>query len=743
MENKQKTVYTSLAVVAGLTILALVFSWVAAESSTSDPALRVVTPLIDYITRTFASFDGYGHRGFLVLAGCSVTVLLLSGVALRDRGARLLFCAMSVAIVAQLFLVDRELCGMIGYKLGLIARPEGLHLNRTGQVIGISVGVFLYAISLSLLLVAIRRDRWQIYDFAKIDYKRFGIAEIVALLSIFVVGLVLRTYALNVITNVFEGEMGAYSAGATSIQGMVFANRGTNGPWSPLGFLYYLPIYVTTKLYGTTLVALRLSSVVVGMLTIPLVYMLAARLSGRTGGVIAAGLFTLNCLHLGWHRSDIYPHGATTWPTLLMCLFLIKAHDTRKLSWALAVAIMMGLSWHQYPSGQSAVALPIVAIGISFLVGGFRLPLSGLQTVVICGGVGLWVLGLPFSYWLADDTWRFLNPFTLTGPRAAWGSEGPQQSALALFFMVATKALVQFGDVLQGIFFKQPYIFHQEWMPHTDAIVCRTVAWLQVPFLVLGFLMVVHSVRRFESAVLLGWLVAAVQPGILSEHAYAKRLSTFYPALDIIAAMGLVALIYRAVTVQRSRWRGAVIATSITATFLVYTAFMTWVWFSGRYWRPGLPTEIAVTDRIKRSITPGTIATGYLKGYDLGKYMYLTVDHLAAPENRPNLWIPLPAPLTPEVVADPTALHKRFSETWPYMWTKLRDQVEETSSYTDWKKILFIFQVGTDYVEETLQSIELAKSHCSNPEITQLERQANAVYTIVLVECKVEDLVRR
>lgn len=717
------------------------FYQVVLESDTSAPALQRLSPYIEYVSLKVKEWSAYGNAGFLGLVGVAATTLLVIGASLRERSSRLLWYSAALAVVAQFFLVDRDLCSAIGQALGLIPSNVFLHANRDDWQIAVPLGALFYALAIAVFIAATKKTESTTYDFGKSDCAGFRLGDLVALTGVFVIGLIFRSYALNVIADHFEGELSPYSAGATSIKGMLMANRGANGPWSPLGILYYIPIYITTKAFGTTLIALRLSSTLVGVFTIPFVYLLAARLSGRLGAILASALFALNCLHIGWSRTDIHPHGVTAWPTLLMCWFLLKAYDTRKLGWACGVALMMGLSWHQYPSGQSAVSIPVIALGLYWLVNRFSLPVSKGQTALIASGILLWIVGLPFSYWLADGRWTVLNPFTLTGPRTLWGSEGPPQSHLETAILVISTALKQFGDVLQGIFYRQPYMFHQEWIPYADAVFGRTVAWLQVPFLVLGFLLIVRSLRRFESAVLIGWLIAAILPGILSEHAYPKRLSTLFPALDIIAAMGMAALLRTLALQSGLRWRQALATTSIIVSLVAYCAFMSYAWFSGRYWRYGVPAEAAFAARLSQSITPGTIVIGDLnRSYEAGKYLYLTLDHLVAPENRPNLWLPATTPMLPTLIADPIAAPQHIASTMPYTWTKLRDQVDETTGNKNWTKVLFVLQSGPEDRAENFTNVELATNRCTNPTISRLERERSALNTLILIECQVSDL---
>jgi len=741
MRATKARVYALITVIIISIITAATFAVVNRESLVSTPALQIAsTPIVAAIDIA-KNYNVYGGRGFLGLALVAALALGILGFSFKDRPTRMLFLAALCAVSGQLFFVNRDLCSLLGQYLGFIPPNVFISANHDEARLAIPLGVVFYILGLIFFIRATKRERFQLYDFASVDCKRYALWDMLALILVFIVGLVFRTYALNVIADGFEGELSPYSAGASSLQGLLHANRGTNGPWSPLGILYYLPIYLTTKAFGTTIVALRMSSALVGVLTIPLVYLLAARICGRAGGVIAAALFALDCLHIGWSRTDIHPHGVTTWPTLLMCWFLIRAYDTRKIGWACGVALMMGLCWHQYPSGQSAVAAPIIAIALYLVTNRGSLPLSKWQTVVVTSGIFVWVLGLPFSYWLADGQWRFSNPFTLTGPRALWGHEGVLLSKWQTVVLVISTALKQFGDVIQGIFYKQPYLFHQEWIPYADSVNGRTVAWLEVPFFVLGLLLIVRSLKRFESAVILGWMLAAILPGILSEHAYPKRLSTLFPAIDIVAALGVATLLHYGVSQSQSWWRRSIASIALACTFIAYATFTSWSWFSGRYWRIGLPAELAFAERLKEAITPGTVVIGDLnRSYEAGKYLYLTLDHLADPQIRPNLWLPANTPLLPSLIANPLLAPQHVDSTMPYIWTKLRDQLAETKSYSQWQKVLFVIQEGPEDTKENIRNVELASKRCANPKISRIQRERSALNSLVLIECPANEL---
>jgi hypothetical protein len=698
-------------------------------------SLALLVPSVNFLSGWGAPFLSQGHITFSYSCAALGTLLFLLMLTLPLGSRWLVMLGLVCALTGQLLFVDRHF-----WQFEFL--PTAL-LNRVD--LAIPLGASLYGVAVLFWFVALRREAYgEIYEQGKSQSQSFSSIDVGIFSLCFLAAVVLRVYAINYIVNSFDGELSPYSAGATSLRGMWYANRGYHGPWAPLGMLYYPPIYLTTSLFGTNLVSLRLSSAIVGLLTIPFVYMLAARLGGKTAGHIAAALFTLNTLHIGWSRTDVHPHGVTTWPTLLMCYFLLKAYDTRKIVWAIGVAIMMGLSWHQYPSGQSAVGIPLVAAAIFFLVNRFTFPLSWKHLTILCGGLALWFLGLPFERYMVNRQFVFSNPFNLTGPRALWGGGEAPQSSLQLALFTAQQALLHLRDVFQGLFYKVPYLFHQEWLPYSWDITSRTVGWIEMPLVALGGLLLLVAIKRFESAVLLGWLVVALLPGILSAQAYPKRLSTLYPALDIIAALGFTALLYTVSNGSR-RWRRYPLQITALVTLACAFCFQIHIWFSGKFWRYGEPFEVRLANESSSLITPHTLAVVFVGGgYEVGKFTYLWLDHIASPANRPNLVYFASHSEIETLTQTPLKASQRLYRNWAYIWTKMRDQLDETLQNKDWKRVVFFIGDFRDEKNPAEPIVQQAMSACRNPTKREFIPEPSSVagnpLDIIAVSCQIEDL---
>jgi hypothetical protein len=277
-------------------------------------------------------------------------------------------------------------------------------------------------------------------------------------------------------------------------------------------------------------------------------------------------------------------------------------------------------------------------------------------------------------------------------------------------------------------------------VPYAYGFNARTVPWMEAPFVALGFVLLFKYRRRFEVAVILAWIIAGIMPGILSEHAYPKRLSTVFPALDIIAAISLATLLSSLAPIRR-RLAHSFAALMIVATLLGYTAFLSNVWFGGRFWKYGEPQEIQMARKFSESITPGTIVVADLnRSYGGGKYLYLMLDYLNTPSNRPNVLALATHPAMKSLIAEPLMAPKYALETLPYIWTKMREQRQEIATYNEWRKVVFVVQLENNAAPETSEWYSSIMARCESPKTSTIEASGTAYIALFLVECDLSQL---
>jgi len=612
---------------------ALGFYVASADDVVQQPSLVALKPVVDLLVQYGEAFTLQGPQNLPLFLYGILGVVIATGFRIRKPRWNAFTLGLLLAFVGQWVMINVSLIFDLKFRL-LPNAPDDVAGN-----LAMAIGGGLYLLSILAFFCAFRREdpMSALVERSKQD-GAFSLRDAVVLFGIAALALFFRLYAINVIPDKFEGELACFSAGATSFDGLFLANKGVAGAWAPLGILYYLPIYITTKLFGSTLVALRMSSTLVGIFTIPFMFLLGRRIGGKQMGFLAAMLLALDTLHIGWGRTDIHPHGVTTWPSLLLCWLLLQAFDSRKMIDALWVALAMGLTWHQYPSGQGAVAIPIFAVGIYWLCNRFSFPLRWTQLPLLVVGMAIWFVGLPLSYYYPEKEIVLKNPFNLTGPRAVWGGAEGAQSSFDVALLVVQKAYEHFWDVIQGLFYKVPYLFHQDIVPTIPNFNIRSISWVVMPLAVAGFFIIIRSIKRFECAVLLAWMLAAILPGIMSESAYPKRLSSFFPALEMLAALALTRY---SLFVQSTRqlWRRGLLGLAVTVTFACYIVWASNAWFAGRgEFKYGEPYEVYAAEEMAKEIKPKTtIIADLVLGYHIGKMTYLLIDPLTNPENRPNL----------------------------------------------------------------------------------------------------------
>jgi hypothetical protein len=670
-----------------------------------EPAVNVLS----YVGELFTTSAQSSIPVVIVLISC---VLTLGGIGRPTEPRAQFFLGLIIAIVSE-------------YSL-LIAKS-------------IMLGTIGYAAAIACWALALSKRSSTEPSIENLQAKKpFSKRDAALLIGIVLLALFFRIYAVNRILNTFEGELAPYAASATSLTGIFVANRGVQW-WAPLGLLYYLPIYLTTTLYGTTLTTLRLSSAMVGVATIPLVYIFARRVGGNATGLLASLFVALDYAHIGWGRTDVHPHGVTTWPALLICISFLRAFEFKRHRDFAILALCMALSVHQYPSGQSAVAIPLIAAFLVWLSHRSLLPTRGRQIGWIVLGILLWVLGPTLSYLYPEGSLMLYNPLTLPGKRTLWNGLSQAPNLFQGLLSIAYTALIHVGDILSALFFKAKYIHHQDYLADVDGIAPHIFPWLLAPFAVTGIAIAVRFIRRPEMAVALAWIIAATLPAIFAKEPYPKRMSTLLPALYVVTSLAVIFVMSLFHSAQ-SKWRKTLASATLSIGVCCMIAFDTKAWFKSWRLSYGAPPDIKAVESLKHFITPNSVVISELTGgYYFGKITYLLLDHLSSPGSRPNIWLTLNRGEMAGYIEDPLrALH--FDHTWPYLTTKLRDTLDEASDNNRWSQIVFVLQERPTKEGANQQDIDAAMNRCFHPRISRIEAQGSFWLPLVIVQCEITDL---
>jgi len=523
-----------------------------------------------------------------------------------------------------------------------------------------------------------------------------------SLLAIGAIAVFFRYYALNRMLYYFEGELSPFMAGATNLEGMLLANIGWQGPWAPMGLLYYLPIWAMSGVAGSTVLAVRLGSAVIAMLTIVVVYLVVRNVIGKTVGLWSAALLAIDTLQVGWSRSDMHPHASTAWPGILLYGATTRALGTGATGWYIAVMLLMGLSWHQYPSGQFVVIVPVIAFTVHAVQNRGFLRTSWRRGLYIVAGALFWVLGYPLASFVAVGTPSSpIEYASRLGPRLLGGSDFAVYAEIQIEELIGT-VLHNGWDLVLGLFVEAPWVFHQTVIPDVEGLTRRALPWFVVACAVVGLTICVLRFREKWSAPLLALVAAGILPAILSDAAWLKRASLLYVVLIIIAALPL-AIVTDGFSRLLSRRARCVAGGLLVVAFLLWSSIWGHVWFSGRYFDYGVAAETTIVEALDDHLEPDTLLIVSIWGdYIDGELVFLLHDALA---ERQPIALSITDPREDgwrTLLAYPReALLNINPKLWYWAWLGLGDEIPGIVKHRDWSRVVYLIEdrpgVGSDF----------------------------------------------
>jgi hypothetical protein len=629
-------------------------------------ALSAVGGLL--IERPWLLLDLVG-TGLIVALAVTVSVMWRR----RDTGAARVTTSAALALAGQLLLLHRSAAW----------------------------GTTLCVLALVFALTRQRRERTEPWSSQLVSG-----AEAAALLVVIVVAVGFRFFTLNRVVHYFEGELSPYLVGAADLQGMLLANTAIHGPWAPLGLLFYLPIHLAVSYAGTTVLAVRLASAAIGVATIVAAFLLARTVAGRSAGLTASLLLALDPLQIGWSRSDVHPHGVTAWPALLLAWATLRAIETRATGWFVALTVLMGLSWHQYPSGQPAMLIPPLVLLIHAATHRGFARSVGWRWVLVALGLGAWSVGYSVVHWLGTGRLAGLGHyFHLLGPRVA--AEDPAVTPSLLRHAVDTGA-----DLVKGIYVEIPHLFHQTFIPEIDpSLPLRALPWLVAAFTVVGAAILLARLPSPRAVVMVVSVLCAVIPAALSDIAYVKRAAVLYPLLAIVAAVGIAALLAAVGASLGPRAMRTAVAL-LLACGLGWTAISSHLWFSGHRYPWGTPPEVVIADAVGRQLRPTTVViTNFWDDYMPGKFTYLLLDDLRREELQPLVWYVTTSTSDdwPTLIAYPHgAVNAVFARPWYLLWSGLDESLRRIQVEREWRRVVYLIQED----EQTGDELERIRALC-------------------------------
>jgi 4-amino-4-deoxy-L-arabinose transferase-like glycosyltransferase len=215
--------------------------------------------------------------------------------------------------------------------------------------------------------------------------------------------------------------------------------------------LYYALAWVWTQATGTGEFGLRSLSAVVGVATVPVVYLTALELRGRRAGLIAAALVAVNPMLL-WYSQEARAYSLFTLlcaASLLYCVRVLRRGRRRdSIAWGIASAL--ALATHYF------AVFPILAEAIwvlrrrgrdalvgLWIIGGSGLLLAPLAIHQMSSGHAEWITNFPLGHRLWETAATFVTGETsdiIARPERPALAIVPIVLALAALALLAARA---------------------------------------------------------------------------------------------------------------------------------------------------------------------------------------------------------------------------------------------------------------------------------------------------------------
>jgi hypothetical protein len=665
--------------VAFAAYLGLALAWAVIASRRADSehrlCLDVLTPGIQRIVGLGARLEqkiilhvGYAGRTLALF------VVLLAAAGLARRGAKglkpaLLLVALAGAGSAQCLLLQSQ----------------------------ISQGIRLYIAALLVAAIAetlpARFGSFAGEETARAVDERTtvtpSVAELAVLVLITSAAMAYRFYALNQLPSSFDGEAAYFMASASSLAGVALVNAGVaNGPWSPFGWLYYIPVYLVTELFGSHLLSIRFVSAITGVVSIPLLWAFLRRVAGAVEALLGSTLLCFALTDMFWSRTDVFPYHAPGLVAIAIAWSTYEAIVTERLRYFVLTALLMAASYHQFPSGQTLFLIPLVGIGVHALIDLAYLRRCWKKVLVLLVGTVLWYEGQSLNLFLATGHFRQANPFAFNPGKTLWSLSTESTGLLARVGFFAGKVGLNAANVVRSqfveiVFGPQP---HHEAIPTLAGLRIREVSAVDAVLLALGGVLLLLRPKRPASQVLLAWIVAALLPGLLSTSASAHRTAAVFPAFLAVAALG-GGDIMRALGVLLGR-TGTVVAAAGGAALFAGLGLVATTLYLGNS-SASTPLTVVLSETIRPYLTGGTLA---ILDVENGSYLsseltYLFLDDLSR-GNSPPLWRISLDTNWPEIAFHPAP----GFDDWYYMYTRLRDRRPALVAGPPPRRVVFLVQ---------------------------------------------------
>ncbi len=607
-----------------------------------------------------------------------------------------------------------------------------------------SPGGWCYLGAFILLATYVKLSRREKSDIHRDTPPPYTYSEAAVLLSIFTIALILRFYTLNWFFNFFEGEHSPFCAAANDLRGMTLATVSHDGPFSPIGYNFYLIAYVLTNLFGTTILTLRFTTAIPGMIMIFVSYFFLRSLFSRTVAIASILILAIDGKQLSWCRYE-YPHHMSAFYAMLITWLAYLTFSSKRFVYPFLLTLLMGFSFHQYPSGQTSFIIPWFYLCYLLVFNReHRWTFYAARVPFLILGVALWYYGDSISIYLAYGEFRPPAYFSRFDGRISWRNLQGELSLLDILMrmggMYWQNVIDLFGSMTVRLSHSHP---PQEYTPDFGLLSVRTVFLLVPPFFLVGLARFFSNMKWKEGAVMLAWIAAGCIPSILSNEGLSRRAASIFPGLIFFAATGYE-LARNSVLRPGNRLTRFLVPLMefVTACALILATFHQM--FSGIHQKISEPGENSVVRKLTEIIKPNSLVfVDYVEHWMCGKMTYLLMDFFNDERNQPISWLILDEKFRnrlPEVYGNPALAVPWLRNSMFVEWTGLWSHLPQVEANKDWNRLVYVLirfpNTAPDSKHERLYT-EMKASCVGDIQETYLTKIPNVYHEFKIFTCAI------
>jgi 4-amino-4-deoxy-L-arabinose transferase-like glycosyltransferase len=481
----------------------------------------------------------------LVLLGQSLSQVLIETE--RWQAYLISVSGMSVFLITALSLSRGEFPAWFCKPVHAISNwlhltPSGFHLLWTAPILSLiawlaardgnlmlsaPVSITAWILSIIFLIAShwggLKRIRFQ-------DWSRF---DTMAILILTTSSLVLRGIALSKIPWVLTGDEG--SAGLSAVEFIDGRKNNIFGiGWYSFPAMFFAVQSLSIRIFGQTIFALRLPSMVAGALTVPALYFFTRLAFNRKIALMASAFLVTFHFHIHFSRIGLN----NIWDGLFLVLFsgflwwAWKSQEPEKdgsNALFMLAGLTLGLGQYFYTSVRVAFAM----LGFWILIlaiqkwSAFRKRFPGLVSFAF----GTLVIAIPLVAYYIKNPFQFTAPFQRVSILGPWLQQEITRTGASAWYILWS----QFK--LAALAFTHVNLRHWYMPNHPMLLLIPSALFL------LGVVLVIVRLKDPRYTWLTLWIVSAIAISALSESTPASQRLTFVaPAISLVVVLPLNAM---------------------------------------------------------------------------------------------------------------------------------------------------------------------------------------------------------